>query len=97
MNRISDKVTLFAGLTTGLAAGGVVRKAILKVLRDDDGKNYVSDTIGASIISAIITGIVGTETMKVIDSVNRKIDQLNTIDENTAEETEPTEEVAEES
>ena len=91
--KIDNKWKLAAGLAAGLSANAVVAKIITNAL---GGKATITDVIGGGLISGLTGVAVSNEVVKLINVVNNKIEEYET-DENTAEETDPTEEVAEES
>lgn len=90
--KIDKKWKLATSLIAALSANAVMSKIVAKAL---DGKCTIVDVVGGGLISGFTGVAVGNETLKLVNAIEEMI--TSDEDENTTEETEPTEEVAEES
>lgn len=91
--KIDKKWKLAASVVAGLSVNAVMAKILTKAL---DGKGTIVDVLGAGLISGFTGAAVSNETFKLMETIEDRITVYEEED-TTAEETEPTEEVAEES
>jgi ribosomal protein L12E/L44/L45/RPP1/RPP2 len=90
--KIDKKWKLATGVIAGLSVNAVMAKILTNAL---DGKGTIVDAIGAGLISGFTAAAVSNETLKLMNAIEETFTSEE--DENTTEETEPTDEVAEES
>lgn len=85
----SKKLT--AAICMGIVSAGTAAKAIYKACGEKD----LGCLIGSTLIGTLVGGTVANTALGVMSTVEKNITETD--DDTTAEETEPTEEVAEES